>query len=54
MRGRDHVTPEDIQALAEPVLAHRIILDVEGQAKSLTQADVIARAVDSVPAPQPS
>lgn len=54
IRGREHVTPEDIQALAEPVLAHRIILDVEGQAKGLTQAEVIARAVESVPAPQPS
>lgn len=53
IRGRDHVTPEDIQALAEPVLAHRIILDVEGQAKGLTQTGVIARAVESVPAPQP-
>lgn len=51
--GRDHVAPEDVQALAEPVLAHRIILDVEGQAKGLTQADVIAGAVESVPAPQP-
>jgi MoxR-like ATPase len=54
IRGRDHITPEDIQALAEPVLAHRIVLDVEGQAKGLTQADVIARAVESVPAPQPA
>lgn len=53
IHGRDHVTPEDVQALAEPVLAHRIILNVEGQAKGLTQADVIARAVESVPAPQP-
>lgn len=54
IRGRDHVTPEDIQSLAEPVLAHRIILDVEGQSKGLTQAEVIARAVESVPAPQPA
>jgi MoxR-like ATPase len=25
--GRDHVTPDDIQAMAVPVLAHRIIID---------------------------
>jgi MoxR-like ATPase len=43
-----------VQALAEPVLAHRIIVDVEGQARGLTQADVIAQAVESVPAPQPA
>lgn len=53
IRGRDHVIPEDLQALAEPVLAHRIILDLEAQSNGLTQADVIARAVASVPAPQP-
>lgn len=54
IHGRDAATPADVQVLAEPVLAHRIILDVEGQARGLTQADVIARAVESVPAPQPA
>ena len=26
MDGRDHATPDDVQALAEPVLAHRLML----------------------------
>ena len=54
IHGRDAATPSDVQALAGPVLAHRIIVDVEGQARGLTQADVIAQAVESVPAPQPA
>ena len=29
--GRDHVVPDDIKALAEPVLCHRLLLDAEAQ-----------------------
>ena len=29
MRGRDHALPDDVQALAEPVLAHRLVLAPE-------------------------
>jgi len=46
MRGRDHALPDDVQALAEPVLAHRIVLAPES---ARTKArDVIADAVASV------
>jgi len=27
IEGRDHVRPDDIQTLAEPVLAHRLLLE---------------------------
>jgi MoxR-like ATPase len=46
MHGRDHALPDDVQALAEPVLAHRIVIAPES-----TRArgrDVIADAVASV------
>ena len=29
MHGRDHALPDDVQALAEPVLAHRLVLAPE-------------------------
>ena len=29
MRGRDHALPDDVQALAEPVLAHRLVMAPE-------------------------
>ncbi len=29
IRGRDHVLPDDVQALARPVLAHRLVLGPE-------------------------
>jgi MoxR-like ATPase len=46
MRGRDHALPDDVQALAEPVLAHRLMLAPES-ARARAR-DVIADAVASV------
>jgi MoxR-like ATPase len=46
MLGRDHALPDDVQALAEPVLAHRLVLAPE--ASRLAARDVVADAVASV------
>jgi MoxR-like ATPase len=46
LRGRDHALPDDVQALAQPVLAHRLVL-APGSSRSVA-ADVIADAVASV------
>ena len=54
LQGRAYVLPGDVQVLAEPVLAHRIVVDVDGQARGLTGAAVIAAAVEQVAAPQPA
>lgn len=54
MRGRSYVMPGDVQALAEPVLAHRLVVDVDGEARGVTGPSVIADVVASVPAPQPA
>jgi MoxR-like ATPase len=48
MHGRDHALPDDVQALAEPVLAHRLVLAPE--ASRARTRDVIADAVASVSA----
>jgi MoxR-like ATPase len=45
LQGRDHVLPDDVQALAEPVLAHRLLLapaSVEAQRGEIV-ADALAR-----------
>lgn len=54
LQGRGFATPGDVQALAEPVLSHRVLLDVDGQARGLTGAAVIADIVQATPAPQPA
>jgi MoxR-like ATPase len=46
LEGRDHALPDDVQALAQPVLAHRLVL-APGSARSVAE-DVIADAVSSV------
>ena len=49
--GRDHVVPDDVKVLAEPVLCHRLLLDAEAQFTGVTVETVIARLLDSVAAP---
>lgn len=46
MRGRDHALPDDVQALAQPVLAHRLVIAPESPRSAAR--DVIADAVASV------
>ena len=43
--GRHYVVPDDVKALAEPVLAHRLVLDPEAEFDGVTQAAVLAQVV---------
>ncbi|MEE1821862.1 MoxR family ATPase [Streptomyces sp. BE20] len=52
LEGRDYLTPEDVKALAVPALAHRLTLRPELWVRQVEADDVMARLVDSVPAPQ--
>jgi MoxR-like ATPase len=49
--GRNHVLPDDIKELAQPVLCHRLLLDAEAQFGGITVEDVIGRLLDSVSPP---
>ncbi len=46
MQGRDHALPDDVQALSQPVLAHRLVLAPESARRAA--ADVVSDAVASV------
>ena len=48
LEGRDHALPDDVQALAETVLAHRIMLVPE--AAGVERRQIVADAVASTPA----
>lgn len=52
MRGRGYVIPEDAARLADPVLAHRLLLGQAAHAAQRTPADVVAEAVRGVPIPR--
>ncbi|MFC7432243.1 MULTISPECIES: AAA family ATPase [unclassified Agrococcus] len=51
-RGRNYVLPDDVKALAQPVWAHRVVLDPEAEFSGVTGERVIERAIADVPAPQ--
>ena len=48
LRGRNHVSWEDVEAMAAPVLRHRILLDFRAEREGLSTDDVIAGLVDEV------
>ena len=51
LQGRDYVTPDDVQALAVPVLAHRVLLSTEAQLARRTAEEIVGRAVAEVRVP---
>ena len=51
--GRDFVTPEDVKAVAEPVLSHRITVKPEMWLSQVSGRTVVAAVLASVPVPAP-
>jgi MoxR-like ATPase len=49
--GRDYVTPDDVKAVAVPVLAHRLILAPEARSAGLGPAELVADALGHTPVP---
>lgn len=51
LRGRDHVLPDDIKELAEPVLAHRVIVQAEARLRGLDASRVVRDLLGRIPVP---
>ncbi len=51
MAGRDFVTPDDVQTLAEPVLAHRLLPTNEARVAGATAASILQEILASTPVP---
>jgi MoxR-like ATPase len=49
--GRDYAVPDDVKAVAAPVLAHRLILAPEARSAALGAEDLVADALDRTPVP---
>ena len=49
--GREFVLPDDVKAVAEVVLAHRLILAPEAHSAGLTRVDVVREALQQTPVP---
>ena len=53
LEGRDYVLPDDIQRLARPVLAHRLLPAVEAAMSGRSTTAILDGLVAAVPVPQP-
>jgi MoxR-like ATPase len=49
--GRHYVIPDDVKALAEPVLAHRLVLDPEAEFDGVTGTSIMAQLLIETPPP---
>ena len=51
LAGRDYIIPEDVQHMALPVLAHRLVLSPESRMKGITAQSVVMKVMNSTPVP---
>src|SRR5215212_8142603 len=49
--GRSFVSPDDVKAVAEPVLAHRLIAAPESRSAGLAAEDLVREAIEKTPVP---
>jgi MoxR-like ATPase len=54
LSGRDFVLPDDVRELAHPVLAHRILLDVDRELRGATVGGVVDAVLEQVAIPLPA
>jgi MoxR-like ATPase len=50
-QGRDFVTPDDVQRCAEPVLAHRLVLDTKTKYSGISKEQIVADLLKKVAVP---
>ena len=51
LHGRNYATADDVQVLAMPVLAHRLVLAPQAELEGVKQGDVVRDALHMTPAP---
>ncbi|MFC6905758.1 MoxR family ATPase [Halalkalicoccus tibetensis] len=51
IQSREYVIPDDVKALAKPILVHRLLLSAEAELSDITGADIVEDVVSSVEPP---
>ncbi|SED78568.1 MoxR-like ATPase [Jiangella alba] len=54
LEGREYVLPDDIQALAAPVLGHRLLPTAEAQIGRRDAGSIVADLIQRIPQPEPA
>jgi MoxR-like ATPase len=49
--GREYVTPDDVKAVAQPVLAHRLVLTPDAKVNDVSKSSVIEDVLAEIPVP---
>ncbi|MBI4886671.1 MAG: AAA family ATPase [Acidobacteria bacterium] len=52
MHGRHHVSVRDIQALAAPIMRHRIVTNFYAESEHISADSIVARLLEAVPVPR--
>jgi MoxR-like ATPase len=52
IEGRDFVSPDDLRAVAAPVLEHRILLRPESELEGVRTTEVLERILHEIPVPR--
>ncbi len=51
LEGREYVLPDDVKALAGPVLAHRLVLTTDARIRDRQVEEILAEILEEVPVP---
>jgi len=54
IKGRDYVLPDDVRTLAQSVLAHRLLPNVEAAMSGRSTTSILDAVIDAVPVPEGS
>ena len=49
LHGRTHVSADDLQSLAKPVLRHRLVINFAAESEGVTADKVVGRLLESTP-----
>jgi MoxR-like ATPase len=52
LQGRDYALPDDVKALLDPALRHRIVLSPTAEVEGVRAESVLAQIIDSIAAPR--
>jgi MoxR-like ATPase len=51
VQGRDYTTPDDVREVAQPTLAHRLVLTADARVNDISRASIVDEVLDEVPVP---
>ena len=51
LNDRDYILPEDVQRMALPVLAHRVLVGPEAKMKGINAERILVAVMENVPVP---